>query len=143
MSERHDVECNDWYKKDDYRTELSGRSERILTRKETGSTMTGGLSVLSSAVLKSSETSASCRGEEVFLTPDSLLPLHMRERLGVCEDKGEACASKLTLKPCKDELAMLPLPLARSIMDLDLLWVCFDWRIFGNLDVLGVEAEDE
>ena len=143
MSERHDVECDDWYKKDDYRTELSGRSERIPTRKETGSTMTGGSSVLSSAVLKSSETSASCSGEEVFLTPNSLLPLRMRERLGVCEDEGEACASKLTLEPCENELAMLPLPLARSIMDLDLSRVCFDWRNFGNLDVLGIEAEDK
>ena len=38
---------------------------------------------------------------------------------------------------------MLLLPLARSIMDLDLSQVCFDWRNFGNLDVLGVEAEDE
>ena len=71
--------------------------------------MMGGSSVLSSAELKSSETSASCSGEEVSLTPDSLLPLRMRERLGVCEDEGEACASKLTLELCGDELAMLPL----------------------------------
>jgi hypothetical protein len=101
--------------------------------------MMGGSSVLSSAVLKSSETSASCGGEEVSLTPDSLPPL----RLGVCEDEGEACASKLTLEPCEDELAMLPPPLAGSIMDLDLSRVCLDWRNLGNLEVLGVEAEDE
>ena len=67
----------------------------------------------------------------------------MRECLGVCKDEGEACTSKLTLEPCEDELAMLPLPLAGSIMDLDLSQVCLDWRNFGNLDVLGVEAEDE
>ena len=105
--------------------------------------MMGGSSVLSSAALKSSETSASCGGEEVSLTPDSLLPLRMRERLRVCEDEGEACASKLTLEPCEDELAILPLPLAGSTIDLDLSRVCLDWRNFGNLDVLGVEAEDE
>jgi hypothetical protein len=101
--------------------------------------MMGGSSVLSSAVLKSSEMSASCGGEEDSLTPDSLPPL----RLGVCEDEGEACASKLTLEPCEDELAMLPPPLAGSIMDLDLSRVCLDWRNLGNLEVLGVEAEDE
>ena len=105
--------------------------------------MMGGSSMLSSAILKSSETSVSCGGEEVSLTPDSLLPLCMREHLGVCEDEGEACASKLTLKLCEDELAMLSLLLAGSIMDLDLLQVCVDWRNFGNLDMLGVEAEDE
>src|ERR1700677_3089760 len=76
--------------------------------------MMGGSSVLSSAVLKSSETSASCGGEEISLTPDSLPPL----RLGVCEDKGEACVSKLTLEPCEDELAMLPPPLPGLITQL-------------------------
>ena len=60
-------------KKDDYRTELSGRSERILTCGETSSTMMGGLSVLSSAVLKSSETSASCGRS--FLEAQQLTPL--------------------------------------------------------------------
>lgn len=98
--------------------------------------MMGGSSVLSSAVLKSSETSASWVGEEVSLTPESLLLL----RLGVCEDEGEACASKML---CEDELAMLLLPLAGSTMDLDLSRVCLDWRNLGNLEVLGVEAEDE
>jgi hypothetical protein len=101
--------------------------------------MMGGSSVLSSAVLRPSETSASCGEEGISLTPDSLLPL----RLGACEDEGEACASKLTLEPCEDELAMLPPPLAGSIMDLDLSRVCLDWRNLGNLEVLGVEAEDE
>lgn len=103
--------------------------------------MMGGSSVLSSAVLKSSETSASCGGEEASLTPDSLLVLRMRERLGVCEDEGEACASKMTLELCEDERTTL---LAGSIMDLDLSRVCLDWRNFGNLEVLeGVEAEAE
>lgn len=106
--------------------------------------MMGGSSVLSSAILKSSERSVSCDGEEASLTPDSLLALRMRERLGVCEDEGEACASKLILELYEDELAMLLLPLAGSIMDLDLSRVCLDWRNFGSLEVLeGVEAEDE
>ena len=101
--------------------------------------MMGGSSVLSSAVLKSSEMSASCGWEEDSLTPVSLLPL----RLGVWEDEGEACPSKLILEPSEDELAILPPPLAGSIMDLDLSRVCLDWRNLGNLEVLGVEAEDE
>lgn len=101
--------------------------------------MMGGSSVLSSAVLKSSEMSASCGCEEVSLTPVSLTPL----RLGVWEEEGEGCPSKLTLEPCEDELAMLPPPLEGSIIDLDLSRVCLDWRNFGNLEVLGVEAEDE
>jgi hypothetical protein len=42
----------------------------------------GGSSALSSAVLKSSETSVSYGGEDASLTPRSLLPLHMMERFG-------------------------------------------------------------
>jgi hypothetical protein len=91
--------------------------------------MMGGSSVLSSAALTSSETSASYGGEEVSLTPDSLLPL----RLGVCEDEGEACASKLTFELCEDELAMLPPPLEGSIMVLDPSGVCLDWRTLDSL----------
>ena len=84
--------------------------------------MIGGSSVLSSAILEFSETSVSCSGKEVSLTPNSLLPLRMREHLRVCKDEGEACASKLTLKLC------------------NLSRVCLNWRNFGHLDVLGMEA---
>ncbi len=99
--------------------------------------MMGGSSVLSSAVLKSSETSASCGGEEASLTPDNLLALRMRERLGVCEDEGEPAPSRMALELCEEELA------AASIMDLDLSRVCFDWRNLGNLEeeLAGVEAD--
>jgi hypothetical protein len=114
---------------------LSGRSARTLTRGETGSTMRDGSSVLLAAVLKSSETSASGRcllNARQFIYVSAFL-----------EDEGEACASTETLESCEEELAVLPPPLAGTVMDLDLSRVSLDWRNLGNLEVLGVVAEDE
>jgi hypothetical protein len=102
--------------------------------------MMGGSSVLSSAALKSSETSASCGGEDASLTPTSLLPLRMMERFGawvVEENTGGSTR--------EDELAvlLLLLLLAGSIMDRERSRYCLDWRNFGNLDEFAVVEGDE
>lgn len=100
--------------------------------------MTGGSSVLSSAALKSSETSASCGGEDASLTPTSLLPLRMMDRFGVWVVEEGTGGSKR-----EDELAVLLLLLAGSIMDRERSRYCLDWRNFGNLDELEVVEGDE
>ncbi len=101
--------------------------------------MMGGSSVLSSAALKSSETSASCGGEDASLTPTSLLPLRMMERLGgwVVEDGTED--SKRAFELCEEELAVLLLLLGGSMVDRERSRDCLDWRNFGNLDEEGDE----
>jgi len=68
----------------------------------------------------------------------------MRERFGDWIIEGEDGESKRTFELWDDELAVLLLPLAGSIMDLDRSRVCLDWRNFGNLDgFAGVEADVE
>lgn len=104
----------------------------------------GGSSVPSSAAPKSSDRSASWSGGDTSLRPSSLLPLRMRERFGDWIIEGEDGESKRTFELWDDELAVLLLPLAGSIMDLDRSRVCLDWRNFGNLDgFAGVEADVE
>ena len=100
--------------------------------------MMGGSSVLSSAALKSSETSASCDGEEVSLTPTSSLPLRMMERFEAWVVGGGTGGSKR-----EEELAVLLLLLAGSIMDRERSRYCLDWRNFGNLDEFEVVEGDE
>ena len=100
--------------------------------------MMGGSSVLSSAALKSSETSASCGGEDASLTPTSLLPLRMMERFGAC-DVGEGTGGSER----EDELAVRLLLPAGSIMDRERSRYCLDWRNFGSLDELAVVEGDE
>jgi hypothetical protein len=69
----------------------------------------------------------------------------MRERLGFCDVEGEEDGSeKSVFEPWEDELAVLLLPLAGSIMDLERSRVCLDWRNFGSLEEFaGVEADEE
>ena len=101
--------------------------------------MMGGSSVLSSAALKSSETSASCGGDDASLTPTSLLPLRMMERFGVwVVEEGPGGSTR------EDELAVLLLLLAGSTMDRERSRYCLDWRNFGNLEEFeDVEGDEE
>src|SRR5258708_1573553 len=106
--------------------------------------MMGGSSVLSSAALKSSETSASCGGGDASLTPNNLLPLRMMERFEAWVVGGERDGSKSAFELWEDELAVLLLPLAGSIMERERSRDCLDWRNFGNLEELaGVEGDGE
>jgi hypothetical protein len=74
------------------------------------------------------------------LTPTSLLPLRMIERFGawVVEEGTVTDGSKR-----EDELAVLLLLLAWSIMDRERSRDCLDWRNFGNLDEFEVVEGDE
>ena len=106
--------------------------------------MMGCSSVLSSRALKSSETSASCGGDEASLTPDSLLPLRMGVRFGTWVVEGERDGSKGAFELWEDELAVLLLPLAGSIVDRERSRDCLDWRNFGNLEEFaGVKGDEE
>jgi len=72
------------------------------------------------------------------LTPMSLPPLRMMERFGAWVVEEGTDDSKL-----EDELAVLLLLLAGSIMDRERSRDCLDWRNFGNLDEFAVVEGDE